>query len=161
MKHSKINTYNDERKLQMTKTKVLFLCTGNSARSQMAEALLRWHAGDYFDVYSAGLEPKTINPNTLVVMDEYGIDMTGHQAKSLDQYLGKVHFGYLITVCSKAEDKCPVFPGMGIRLHWAFDDPVQPDLPEQEQLDLFRKIRDEIDCRILDWLSEQGVQAQS
>jgi len=145
----------------MSKIKVLFLCTGNSARSQMAESLLRWHASDYFDVYSAGIEPKTLNPNTLVVMDEFGIDMTGQRAKSMNEYIGKVNFGYLITVCSNAEEKCPVFPGVGTRLHWNFDDPVQPHLSEEEQLDRFRTIRDEIDCKILDWLSEQGVQAQS
>ena len=87
----------------MNKIKVLFLCTGNSARSQMAEAFIRYYAGSKYEAYSAGLDPKNIHPLTVTVMEEDGIDMTGHYSKSLKDYMGKVHFGYLITVCSEPD----------------------------------------------------------
>ena len=136
----------------MEKQRVLFLCTGNSCRSQMAEALLRKYAGDRFDVYSAGLEPKPIHPMTIQVMAEIGLDISGQTSKTLSQYAGKVHFGYLITVCSKAEDKCPIFPGMGIRLHWPFEDPAAFEGSEDEKLDKFREVRDLIDQQVQNWL---------
>ena len=97
------------------KLKVLFLCTGNTARSQMAEGWLRKAAGERFEVYSAGLEPSVVNPLTIRVMEEAGVDMGGAYSKSLGEFIGKVHFGYLITVCSKAEEKCPIFPGAVVR----------------------------------------------
>ena len=140
------------------KTKVLFLCTGNSARSQMAEAFLRKYGGDRFEVYSAGLEPKEINPYTWKVMKEIGIDLTGQRSKHLSEYLGKVHFSYVITVCAQAEEQCPaVFPGMGQRLHWAIDDPAAFDGTDAQILNKFRQVRDEIDDRIQAWLQEQGA----
>lgn len=141
----------------MQKTRVLFLCTGNSARSQMAEAILRKRAGDYFEVYSAGLEPRGVNPYTLRVLDEIGADTTPLRSKALFSFIGKQHFGYLVTVCSKAEDKCPIFPGMGMRLHWPFDDPATFQGSEDETLAVFREVRDQIDVKIQDWLSAQGV----
>lgn len=141
----------------MTKPRVLFLCTGNSARSQMAEALLRRHAGQHFEVFSAGLEPKGVHPMTITVMEEIGIDMGGHRSKQLMGFAGKVHFGYLITVCGSAEEKCPIFPGMGLRLHWPFDDPAAAQGNEQERLAVFRRVRDEIQNKILAWLQEQGI----
>lgn len=136
----------------MNKPKVLFLCTGNSARSQMAEAFLRKYGGDRFEVFSAGLEPSVINPLTVQVMEEAGINMSGHFAKGLTQYLGKVHFSYLITVCSRAEEKCPIFPGMGIRLHWPFDDPVAFQGTPEEKLEKFRQVRDQIETMVKEWL---------
>ena len=136
----------------MNKTRVLFLCTGNSARSQMAEALTRQYAGDRFEVYSAGLEPKGIHPLTRQVLAEVGLDMRGQTSKDLAQFLGQVHFGYLITVCSNAEARCPVFPGMGTRLHWPFDDPAASTGNEADQLAGFRRVRDEISARIQAWL---------
>jgi arsenate reductase (thioredoxin) len=142
----------------MNKTKVLFLCTGNSARSPMAEALLRHHAGDQFEVYSAGLEPKDIHPNTEKVMQEIGIPLTGHYSKNVREYMGKLHFGYLITVCANAEEKCPTtFPGVGRRLHWAFDDPAAFEGTDEENLRKFREVRDQIDERIRAWLADQGA----
>src|SRR5664280_2052023 len=97
----------------MEKLRVLFLCTGNSARSQMAEAFLRKYAGDRFEVHSAGLEPKDLNPLTVRVMEEAGFDMSGHRSKGIGEYLGKVLFQYLITVCDDAEKNCPtVWPGV-------------------------------------------------
>jgi arsenate reductase len=141
----------------MSKTQVLFLCTGNSARSQMAEALLRHRAGDQFQVYSAGLEPKGIHPYTKQVMQEIGLDLAGQYSKDVREYMGKLHFGYLITVCANAEEKCPTtFPGVGQRLHWAFDDPAAAEGTEEEKLQKFREVRDQIDQRIRAWLAEQG-----
>ncbi len=139
----------------MNKTKVLFLCTGNSARSQMAEALLRHHAGDRFEVYSAGLEPKGIHPYTVQVMEETGIPLTGQYSKDVREYMGKLHFGYLITVCANAEEKCPTtFPSVRQRLHWAFDDPAAAEGAAEEKLHKFREVRDQIDQRIRAWLAE-------
>ena len=137
------------------KPRVLFLCTGNSARSQLGEALLRHKAGDRFEVYSAGLEPKGVNPYTLRVLDELGIDAHTQTSKPLSDYLGRVHFGYVITVCADADAKCPaVFPGMGQRLRWPFDDPAAVGGSDEAKLAAFRAIRDQIAARIDIWLSE-------
>ncbi len=137
------------------KPRVLFLCTGNSARSQLGEALLRHKAGDRFEVYSAGLEPKGVNLYTLRVLDELGIDAHTQTSKPLSDYLGRVHFGYVITVCADADAKCPaVFPGMGQRLRWPFDDPAAVVGPDEAKLAKFREIRDQIAARIDIWLSE-------
>jgi arsenate reductase (thioredoxin) len=142
----------------MEKMKVLFLCTGNSARSQMAEAFLRRYAGRSIEAFSAGLEPKGINPMTVRVMEESGINMDAHYSKPLSDYMGKVHFGYLITVCGHADKNCPaVFPGAGMRLHWELDDPDAVQGTEEERLLRFRKIRDQIREMILSWLRERGM----
>jgi arsenate reductase len=123
----------------------------------MAEAFLRKYAGQTFEVYSAGIEPKGLNPYTLQAMEEIGVDMSGHTSKALTQFMGRVDFGYLITVCSRAEEKCPIFPGMGIRLHWPFDDPADFEGPAEEKLARFRLARDQIKEQVLDWLAEQGI----
>jgi arsenate reductase len=141
----------------MRKTKVLFLCTGNSARSQMAEAFLRKYAGNYFEVYSAGLEPKGINPLTIQVMEEIGFDLSQHTSKDLRQFMGKVHFGYLISVCDRAETNCPIFPGMGVRLHWPIEDPAEFVGTEKEKLARFRAARDQLDLKVRGWLGAQGI----
>ena len=139
----------------MTKTKVLFLCTGNSARSQMAEAFLRKYGGDRFESYSAGLEPKGIHPYTVQAMEEIDIPLTGQYSKDVREYMGKLHFGYLITVCANAEEKCPTtFPSVGQRLHWAFDDPAAFEGTGEEKLLKFREVRDQIDECIREWLAE-------
>jgi arsenate reductase len=138
----------------MNKIKVLFLCSSNSARSQMAEAFLRSNAGEKYEAYSAGLEPKGIHPLTGKVMDEIGIDISDQYSKPLKDYMGKVHFGYLITVCDEAEEKCPrTFPGMGRRLHWSFEDPVQFTGKEGEKINKFREIRDLIRQKVQDWVN--------
>jgi arsenate reductase len=137
----------------MDKTRVLFLCTGNSARSQMAEAFLRQLAGDRFEVFSAGLEPKGIHPYTRQVLAEAGLDISGQTSKDVAQFLGRVHFGYLITVCSNAEARCPIFPGVSVRLHWPFDDPAAAEGSEAERLACFRRVRDEIKAVIVAWLA--------
>jgi len=138
----------------MEKPKVLFLCTGNSARSQMAEAFLRHYSSDRFDVFSAGLEPKEIHPFTIQVMLEKGISLEGQSSKPLSVYMGKVNFDWLITVCDNADKNCPFFPGVGSRLHWSFEDPAGLIGSEEEKLEKFRGVRDAIELRIQNWLAE-------
>ena len=145
----------------MAKARVLFLCTGNSARSIMAEALLRRYADDHFEAYSAGLEPKGINPYTVRIMNEIGLDVSGQRSKSLMEYLGRVHMGFVITVCDRAEANCPIFPFGTLRLHWSFEDPAALEGSEPEKLAKFREVRDQIDERIRSWLIEQGIQPAS
>ncbi len=139
----------------MKKAKVLFLCSGNSARSQMAEALLRKYAGDKFGVYSAGIRPIGIIPYTRRVMEEIGISIEGHHSKHVDKYIGKIDFDCLITVCASAEDQCPVFPGAGERIHWDLEDPAAQKGTEEKNLQKFRKVRDQINKRVKEWLSKQ------
>ena len=143
----------------MIKVKVLFLCTGNSARSQMAEAFLREYGGEWFEAYSAGTEPKGIHPDTNRVMEEIGTSLSGQQSKHVKEYMGKVHFGYLITLCGEAEERCPTtFPGIGRRLRWSFEDPSAFGGSEGEKLAKFREVRDGIEQQIKTWLAE--VQAK-
>lgn len=123
------------------KQRVLILCTGNSARSQMAEGLLRHLAGDRFEVFSAGTRPVGLNPNAVKVMAELDIDISRHRSKSVDEFSGR-SFDYVITVCDRARESCPIFPGNGKRLHREFEDPAAA--PADEQLVLFRKVRDQI-----------------
>lgn len=140
------------------KAKVLFLCTGNSARSQMAEGFLRHYAGDEFEAYSAGLEPKGLNPLTVQVMREIGIDVSGQRSKNVREYLGYVNFAYLIIVCGDAEEKCPtVFVGVSKRMFWPFDDPAKADGTQEEKLAEFRRVRDEIGLKIREWLRELNI----
>ena len=138
----------------MEKPRILFLCTGNSARSQMAEAFMRKYGGDKFDAFSAGLEPTDISPMTILVMNEVGISMQGYFSKSLTSFLGKQHFSYLITVCDNAEKKCPIFPGMGTRLHWPFEDPAAFQGTPEGKIEKFRNIRNDIETKVKVWFSE-------
>jgi arsenate reductase len=139
-------------------TRVLFICTGNSARSQMAEGLLRHFAGDQFEVYSAGLEPQAINPFAIRVMQEIGLDISGQRSKSVVEYLGRIHMGIVITVCSKAEANCPIFPFTSVRLYWPFEDPADFTGAEDETLQKFRATRDQVSERLQAWLREQGIE---
>jgi arsenate reductase len=142
----------------MTMGKVLFLCAGNSARSQMAEAFLRKYGENEFEAYSAGLEPKGINPYTERVMEEVGVSLSGQRSKHIKEYMGKVHFGYLITMCDEAEASCPTtFPGIGQRLRWLFEDPSAFVGSDEEKLAKFREVRDQIEQRIKAWLEEKKV----
>lgn len=125
----------------MGKIKVLILCTENSCRSQMAEGILRHYGNDQFEVFSAGTKPSKVNPNTIQVMKEVGIDISNQRSKNVTEYLGQ-HFHYVITVCDHAKESCPVFPGNSIRLHWSFPDPPQTDQSRPEILNEFRKVRD-------------------
>ena len=125
------------------KQRVLIVCTGNSARSQMAEGILRHDRGDRFDVESAGTRPGVVRPEAIEVMAEIGIDISGHRAKSTAEFEGQP-FDYVLTVCDSAREACPVFPGGGDRVHHAFEDPaaVQGEYPER--LAAFRRVRDQI-----------------
>ncbi|HVP63576.1 MAG TPA: arsenate reductase ArsC [candidate division Zixibacteria bacterium] len=131
----------------MKKERVLILCTGNSARSQMAEGLLRHVAGDRFEVFSAGTKPVGLNPNAINALAEVGIDISKHRSKSVDEFLGQ-QFDYIITVCDNAKESCPIFPGNGRRVHHSFEDPATAS-PEQQPAQ-FRKVRDQIRL----WLNE-------
>ena len=134
------------------KTRVLFLCTGNSARSQMAEGLLRDLAGDQFEVFSAGTIASFVRPQAIAVMSEIGIDISGHRSKSADEFLDD-EFDYVITVCDQANQRCPVFSGPAKRLHWSIDDPVISG-SENEQVAAFRRARDELHQRIREFIEE-------
>ena len=123
--------------------RVLFLCTHNSARSQMAEGLLRHVAGDRFEAHSAGTEATHVRPLAVRAMDEVGVDITGQESKTLERYLGEP-FDYVITVCDDANEACPFFPGARNRLHWSFEDPARVEGSEEERLAVFRRVRDEI-----------------
>ena len=125
------------------KKRVLILCTGNSARSQMAEGLLRHVAGDEFEVESAGTIASFVRPQAIAAMAEIGIDISGHRSKCLYEFLGDP-FDYIITVCDNAAENCPVFPGKAERIHWSFDDPAEATGSDAEQLAVFRRVRDEI-----------------
>ena len=134
---------------------ILILCTRNSARSQMAEGILRHYVGDRFRIYSAGLNPDRIHPMVEPVMQEIGIDISGQRSKSAKEYLGLMTVHYVIFVCAKAERDCPkLFPGMGERLYWPFDDPAAVEGTEEEQLKAFRRVRDEIAARLREWLRD-------
>ncbi len=141
----------------MEKSRVLILCTKNSARSQMAEAFLKKYAGDRFEVYSAGFDPTEIHPLTRKVMAEAGLELSGQHAKSVREYLGKIIFTYLITVCEKAEKDCPIaFPGVMLRMYWPFQDPVTIIGSDEQKHQKFREIRDKIEQRIQLWLKEMA-----
>ena len=129
------------------KRRVLILCTGNSARSQMAEGLLRHEAGDRFQVDSAGTRPSAVRPEAIAVMSQIGIDISGHRSKSVDEFAGE-QFDYIITVCDNAKQSCPAFPSNTKRLHWSFEDPAAVEGPEDERKEAFRRIRDQIHGRI-------------
>jgi arsenate reductase len=130
------------------KKKVLFLCTGNSARSQMAEGLMRHFRGDEFEVFSAGVEPKGVHPQAIEAMQEIGVDISGQQSKHVNDLPIK-EFDCIITLCDHAAQNCPVFPGTGKRMHQEFPDPAQVHGSEHEVLEAFRKVRDELKQFIL------------
>jgi arsenate reductase (thioredoxin) len=140
---------------ESARPKVLFLCTGNSCRSQIGEAMLRHHAADRFEALSAGTDPKPINPLTERVMAEKGVDISGQRSKDVAEFLGRHRFEYMIVVCDGANQSCPtVFPGVQNRLFWPFDDPATFEGTEEEVLNGFRRVRDEIEDRIIAWLKE-------
>jgi phosphinothricin acetyltransferase len=138
----------------MTRERVLFLCTHNSARSQMAEAFLRALAGDRFEAESAGTEATGVNPLAIRAMREVGVDLAGHRSKTLDRFLDEP-WDHVITVCDSANERCPIFPRSVRRLHWSFDDPSRAIGSDDERLRVFRRIRDEISARIRGWLAER------
>jgi arsenate reductase len=135
----------------MNRQRVLFLCTHNSARSQTAEGLLRQLGRDRFEAYSAGTEATRVRPLAIRAMAELGIDISGQESKTLDRYLGEP-FDAVITVCDQAAEACPVFPGARNRLHWSFPDPSKATGTEEEQLAVYRQVRDDIAQHIRDEL---------
>ena len=140
----------------MSKPQVLFLCTGNSARSQMAEGFLRRYGGERFEAHSAGLEPKGVNPLTVKVMSEVGVDISSHTSKGLDAYFG-MPLPYLITVCDDADQNCPAgWNGVKTRMHWSFEDPARFEGTEEQRLAKFREVRDLIEQKIQAWVAEQS-----
>lgn len=134
--------------------RVLILCTGNSARSQMAEGLLRHDGGDRFEVESAGTEPSDVRPQAIEAMREIGIDISSHHSKSVDEFIGQ-EFDTVITVCDNANERCPVFPGKTERIHWSFEDPAAVEGDEAARLAVFRRVRDEIRRRLRDFIPQQ------
>jgi arsenate reductase (thioredoxin) len=130
-------------KLNSMKKRVLVLCTGNSARSQMAEGVLRRDGGEDFEVESAGLRPGGVRPEAIQVMREIGIDISGHRSKSVDEFSGR-ELDFVITVCDNAKESCPVFPGKTERIHWGFEDPAAVEGDDATRLAAFRRVRDEI-----------------
>lgn len=124
--------------------RVLILCTGNSARSQMAEGLLRHWGGARFEVFSAGTKPSLVRPEAIQAMHELGLDISKQRSKSMDEFLGQ-EFDFVITVCDNANESCPIFPGQGTRLHQSFEDPPPPHVgSDEERLQIFRRVRDDL-----------------
>lgn len=131
--------------------RVLILCTGNSARSQMAEGLLRHLDSNRLEVTSAGVSPTNVRPEAIAVMREINIDISEHYSKSVDEFRGQP-FDYVITVCDNANEQCPLFPGKATRIHWSFEDPAAVTGDEEHRLAAFRRVRDEINARLLGFL---------
>lgn len=138
----------------MKPARILVLCTGNSARSQMAEGLFRELGGAGYNVFSAGTKPSQVRAEAIAVMREIGIDISAHRSKSIDEFVGHA-FDYVVTVCDDARDKCPVFPGGGQRIHWSLEDPAATQGSEEERQAAFRRIRNQLQQRIEAFLGEK------
>jgi len=134
----------------MDRLKVLFLCTGNSCRSQMAEGWLRHLGGDRYEAFSAGTAPKPVHPLAVRAMREVGVDISGQQSKSVAGFAG-VPLDAVVTVCDRARESCPASAGHTATLHWSFDDPAQATGTEEERMQVFRRVRDEIASRVRDF----------
>jgi arsenate reductase len=139
---------------------VLVLCTGNSARSQMAEGLLRSLGRDCFEVRSAGTQPSIVRPEAIAVMLELGIDISSHRSKHVREFDGQ-HFDYVITVCDRANESCPIFPGDTERTHWSVPDPAAVEGSETERLAAFRRVRDALAEMFRDFIDRSGVSRNS
>jgi len=138
----------------VNKQRVLFICTHNSARSQMAEGFLRALAGDRFEVASAGTEATRVHPLAVRAMTEVGLDLSRHTSKVVDEF-AEQPWDYVITVCDAANEACPVFPKKANRLHWSFEDPSQATGSDDQRLEVFRRVRDQIQRRVTDWMRSQ------
>lgn len=141
--------------MNMGRQRVLIVCTGNSARSQMAEGLIRDEGGDRWEVFSAGTKPSQVRPEAIAVMNEIGIDISGQRSKSVVEFVGQ-RLDFVITVCDSANQTCPVFPGGVQRLHWPFEDPAAVDGPEEARMAAFRRVRDQIHGRIMAFLENSA-----
>ncbi|HEY1221644.1 MAG: arsenate reductase ArsC [Bryobacteraceae bacterium] len=138
----------------MKRTRILVLCTGNSARSQMGEGLFREAGGGGYEVSSAGTRPSQVRPEAIAVMREIGIDISGNRSKSVDEFAGQA-FDFVVTVCDSARDNCPVFPGATKRIHWSLEDPAAVQGTDEERLAAFRSIRDQLRERVKTFLRER------
>jgi arsenate reductase len=139
----------------MRKDKLLILCSQNSARSQMTEAFFEKYGGDVMEAYSAGLEPTIVNPYAIRVMQEIGVDISGKRSKNFREFLGRVQFGYVIGVCKKVENQCPtIFPGVRNCLAWPFEDPAAFEGTDEEKMEKFREIRDQIEKKVRTWVAD-------
>lgn len=136
------------------KQRVLFLCTGNSCRSQMAEGFLRQLAGDQFEIFSAGTHPSQVNPRAIASMTELGVDISNHKSQSVDEFSDQ-NFDYVITVCDSARATCPVFPHSNKSLHWSFEDPAEATGTEEQVMQVFRKVRDQIKDQIQMFIKDE------
>ena len=143
----------------MAKKKILVLCTGNSARSQMGEGLFRTEGGGRFEVFSAGTNPTSVRPEAIAVMKEIGIDISGQRSKSVDEFTGQ-SIDYVVTVCDNARDNCPLFPAGTERLHWSLEDPAAIQGSEPERLAAFRRIRDQIHARVKAFFRDRAAPAR-
>jgi arsenate reductase len=139
----------------MNTTRVLVLCTGNSARSQMGEGLFREEGGGAYEVSSAGTRPSRVRPEAIAAMREIGIDISGHRSKPVDEFAGQA-FDFVVTVCDSARDACPIFPGATGRIHWSLEDPAAVEGSEEERLAAFRRIRDQLRDRVKTFVRERA-----
>jgi arsenate reductase len=137
------------------KKQVLILCTGNSARSQMGEGILRHEGGESYDVFSAGVKPTHVRAEAIAAMQEVGIDISGHRSKSVDDLAGQ-SFDYVITVCDNARDNCPVFPAKATQIHWSLEDPAAVEGTAEQRLAAFRRIRDELRGHVTTFLRDNS-----
>jgi len=138
----------------MNRTRVLVLCTGNSARSQIGEGLFREEGGGAYEVSSAGTRPSLVRPEAIAAMREIGIDISGHRSKSVEEFAGQA-FDFVVTVCDSARDACPIFPATG-RIHWSLEDPAAVEGSEEERLAAFRRIRDQLRDRVKTFVRERA-----
>ena len=136
-------------------TRVLFLCTGNSCRSQMAEGFLRAYGGENYEAHSAGTHPSAVHPLAIEAMREAGIDISGQRSKNVEDYAGQ-SFAAMVTVCDRAQQACPIFPGTGTRQHWPFPDPAEAKGSREERMVVFRRVRDEIGARVRDFVAQRA-----
>ena len=143
----------------MTKKKILVLCTGNSARSQMGEGLFRAESRGGFEVFSAGTKPSSVRPEAIAVMQEIGIDISGQRSKSVDEFSGQ-SIDYVVTVCDHARDSCPMFPAGTERIHWSLEDPAAVQGSEEERMGAFRRIRDQIHERVKTFIRDRAPAAR-
>ncbi len=139
----------------MIKPRVLFVCTENACRSQMAEGFLRHHAGDRFEAFSGGAEAGKLNPMAVEVMKEAGIDISGHRSKDVAEFLGQ-NFHYIVRVCNKVKETCPVLPGAIWYLDWSLEDPASAQGSPTERRNVFRRVRDEIEGQVLDFVGKES-----
>lgn len=148
-----VSQQSSERTNSMEKHQILFLCTGNSCRSQMAEAFVRKHAGDLFEAFSAGLEPRPVHEMAVEVMKEVGTDISTQKSKSISEFLGKKNFSYVVFVCENAEQKCPyTYPNVLHRISWPFPDPAAVEGTREYRLEAFRNVRNAIEKKIKEWI---------